>query len=156
MKMFYVLAAVLVAYGFAMSAASAEPFTFTATQTADPEVIAIPAQGGGQIAAVTLRSNGSTTWASGKTEEWTSECHNMSSPNQDFDSTGLCISTTKGSGDKLFVAVVCNSIGETPGNAACWGYFSGGTGANEGANGTLSWRATDGNASGGGDRAGSQ
>lgn len=156
MNIRYVLTAALVVYGLAMSAASAESFTFSSTQSADPEVIAVPAQGGGQIAAVTLRSNGKTTWASGKVEEWTSECHSLASPDQDFDSTGFCISTIKGSGDKLYVPVVCNTVGETPGNAACWGYFSGGTGANAGASGTLSWTGADGTASGGGSRSASQ
>ncbi len=156
MNIRYILAAVLVVSGLAMSTASAEPFTFTATQAAEPEIIAVPAAGGGQIALATLRSNGQTTWASGKTEEWTSECHSMASPNQDFDSTGFCISTTKGSGDKLYLPIVCNNVGETPGDAACWGYISGGTGANEGASGTVSWQATACGASGGGERSSGQ
>lgn len=156
MKITNVMAAALVVSGLMMSAAWAETFTFSATQAAEPEMVGVPAAGGAMVALVTLRSNGKTTWESGKVEEWTSVCRSMSSPNQDFDSTGFCISTIKGSGDQLFLPVVCNTVGETPDDSACWGYFSGGTGANEGANGTLSWRAKAGNASGGGVRAGSE
>ncbi|MFN3233464.1 MAG: hypothetical protein ACE363_15085 [Alphaproteobacteria bacterium] len=145
MKKAFVLIAFAV--GLTSGAAQAEPFIFTA-ESGDPVVKGVPADDG-QVAIVALSSTGATTFASGVTETWTSECHQFRSPTIQYDAQGFC-RTTLADGSELFNVIVCNDVGDEMAAANCWGYFSGGSGRYENAQGTLTWHSSNGDVSGGG------
>ena len=129
-----------------------QAFTFTAENAGEPDVMAVPTQDGGMAAAVELKSTGKTTWASGESFEWASTCRNISHPTLTYDSVGICTSKENESGDLLHLVVVCNNASEEQGDANCFGYFTGGTGGNENAGGTITWHSKDGKTTGGGIR----
>ncbi|MDA0338631.1 MAG: hypothetical protein O2910_02145 [Proteobacteria bacterium] len=134
------------------TANAGDAFTFNAETAGEPDVMAVPTQGGGMAAAVELKSNGKTTWASGETEEWTSTCRNLSHPVLTYDAVGICTSKNNESGDLLHLNVVCNAASEEQGDMNCFGYATGGTGKNENATGTITWHSKGGKTAGGGVR----
>ena len=131
-----------------INAASAEPFTFTAETTEEPTMSGVMTPEG-MVGSANLGSKGTSTFASGDTESWTSNCLNFSSPQIQYDSQGYCNTTMDDTGDSLNVVHVCNNAGEE-GVMDCWGFFAGGSGKYEKANGSLTWRTSPGGSAGGG------
>ncbi len=140
--------AAVLAIGFT-SSVSAEQFTFAGTQLGEAKISGVMTPDG-MVGLAKLETKGTTTYASGTAEGWISRCVNFTSPQLGYDSSGYCINTTDGTGDLLNVVQVCNNVGDTPGTSDCWGYFAGGSGKYEKANGTVTWRATPEGAVGGG------
>ena len=143
----YMMAFMAVAMlGFA-GAVNAQPFTFTSETTGEPVASGVMTPEG-MVGTVAFNSSGTTTYADGSSENWTSQCTNSMSPRFDDDAVGFCINTMEG-GDTLNVVQVCQN-GAVEGEANCWGYFAGGTGQNAKASGTVTWQNNAEGAVGGG------